>query len=361
MKPIYIILGILSLGLAMSTSAQNITIQALPQTGSLQTGLQGQAVLVNAEAQPQEVFLQAQVRNGNSLTFSDQTAAITLNPGLNSLDLAGLSLLGPRHAGQVQDRPVGDFELCLEVHAAADGHLLAESCETITVHPMTPPYLVYPFDGEKIETPMPMLSWTPPAPIKPGTQLSYTIRLAEVPTGMSPEAALRQRQPLFLQENVMMASMAYPVFAPELAQGKQYVWQVEAFVEGQSIGRSEVWDFTLAKQTPKAATEIPTYFVELKRQPEASIYRANEQICFKFMARYAEDLPRFEIHNDDQKRIDVRSTQLTPLGSGLFILKLPPQGGLKAGSYYTLQVFDAKDRAYVLKFQYQHADNPVKP
>ena len=362
MKPIHSILCYCLLAIAGNLSAQTITIQALPQAGSLQSGMQGQTVLVNTEAQPQEVFLRAQVRNGNSLTFSDQTAPITLNPGLNSIDLSGLSLQSPRHATQDFNRPTGDFELCLEVHYAEDGRLLAKSCENIAVQPMTPPYLVFPFDGDKIETPMPILSWTPPAPVSLGSMLSYTLRLVEVPAGMSPDAALRQRQPLFMQEQIAMASLAYPVFAPMLEPTKQYAWQVEAFVEGQSIGRSEVWDFSIPQQKPKVAEEIPTYYVEMKRQPDAGIYQATEQICFKFLARYAEEMPRFQVMDDFQTPIDVNPAQLThPRGNGLFILKLPPQHGLKDGGYYLFEVYDAKDRPYTLKFQYHHADNDIKP
>jgi len=143
--------------------------------------------------------------------------------------------------------PEGDNTACVAV-TDQGGFVLAEDCATFSVVYPDPPTLVAPLDDEAVATDHPIFQWTP-LQVPPTYQLTYVVRVSEVLEGQEPEQALAANIPVF-ETTTFGTSLEYPVNALPLAEGKTYVWRVQAldqngYAASAHEGRSEIWTFRL--------------------------------------------------------------------------------------------------------------------
>lgn len=125
--------------------------------------------------------------------------------------------------------------------------------------PLTPPFLLEPYNGAVLDTRHPFFSWAPPAPAGNLLGLDYTIRLVEQNARQSPQEATERNLPLFNIEHISSNSLDYPATMPLLDTGKVYAWQVQAFNGLSYVGASECFSFSLKKDTSKIQRDIPIY------------------------------------------------------------------------------------------------------
>lgn len=147
--------------------------------------------------------------------------------------------------------PPGNYNFC--VYAKLENGIEAGSdCKNQSIIIMSPPVLVSPPQGIALTEVYPAFSWMPPAPIKPGQNITYSIKIVEMYLNESPDNAIKKRG--YEMQNIRQNLFQYPVSAPALEKGKSYAWQITAIENGISVGKSEVWSFSfegnnIVKQT----------------------------------------------------------------------------------------------------------------
>lgn len=153
-----------------------------------------------------------------------------------------------RETGQLTP---GNYTVCYQV-LNTQGTTLANNCLEQRVRPSGPPELLYPANGEQIETPNPALTWRGPLPMPLGADIDYRIKLVEMRPGQKPERAVVSNAPLLEQTLNTISNLNYPLDAPPLEEGKTYAWQVQAYTNQFELGKTSVWQFTY--KVPKDLT-----------------------------------------------------------------------------------------------------------
>jgi Carboxypeptidase regulatory-like domain len=143
--------------------------------------------------------------------------------------------------------PEGEYTACLRIEDRSGGTLVDQVCADFTIVYPDQPQLILPADGEQVDFPYPIFTWTPlQVPI--GYQIHYELRIAEVLPGQTPQRALEANIPQLETDNLLTTSVQYPISALPLERGKQYAWQIQAldqngFAPSSNQGRSEIWTF----------------------------------------------------------------------------------------------------------------------
>ena len=149
--------------------------------------------------------------------------------------------------------PDGSYEACVRIEDENHAILVENVCAYFTILYPDPPMLVYPSDGDTLQTPYPLFQWTPVV-LPPQFQLHYELKIAEVLEGQTPERALLSNIPHYENDNINIPSLQYPPTALAFEPAKTYAWQVSALDEyGYAVtsnnGQSEIWTFATADTT----------------------------------------------------------------------------------------------------------------
>lgn len=170
--------------------------------------------------------------------------------------------------------------------------------------------LIAPENNTLLTTSNPAFEWIEPLVNIEGL-IYYTITVAEVMTGQSPEQAILSNTPYFINAaTITQTEFQYPAFAPELETGKNYAWQVRALDQyGQPVtaneGKSEVRSFTAGGEAP--------VFVETILLPE-KLPLPTEEIAYLLLKNGENPLVNYSF-SPDSSEITVSSTSpgTTPL------------------------------------------------
>jgi hypothetical protein len=347
------IIGILIALMALA-HAQQVSILSLDLGRQANIGQSGTARIMNAGSNAMQVLLSIEVRNQRGAIIIQNTSKPqTLQAGLNVFDLSDIAQSLRERALTGVEGPQA-AEVCLEVLDLTKD-ILASQFKSLPPVVSLPPFLVYPFEGEVLESSVVMFTWTPPMPLPSNEITSYTLTIVELgQTGFSksPELAIQQQQPFFQQSKIPGNTLSYPASAPRLEGGKTYAWQVSAETYNRVLGITQVWTFSVDEQKRLVPEEKSAPFVDLKRRDDASIYPAREVVRFKFPNPYSE--AQFSLHIIDGKGkvMPFEQEWLSDLGNGLYELKLPLAAGFKAGAFYELEIRDRKSGYYTLKMRY---------
>ena len=144
-----------------------------------------------------------------------------------------------------------------------------------------PPELIYPENNAKIQNRQINFQWLSVG-ARPGMNIRYRLTIAEKKTGQAAQEAILQI-PFFLSDesspiekissgNREIINFIYPYelkIAEPFANGKSYVWQVQAFDKsgrpvGSNEGKSQIFEFTLI--SPNEAGERVEIIFEFKRK-----------------------------------------------------------------------------------------------
>ncbi len=146
--------------------------------------------------------------------------------------------------------PSGRYEICVYVNAVAvngtaqQPEIIGEDCVSgHEVHQSTPPILVYPYDKSEVTEKLPLFTWLPPAPPKPGQQVRYQLRIVEILGRQSPYDAMASNPAWFKREGIVGNQQQYPLSARSFRDETDYAWQIKAIGDGYTIGESEIWSF----------------------------------------------------------------------------------------------------------------------
>ena len=129
--------------------------------------------------------------------------------------------------------------------------------------------LISPVDGSILNTNQPLLfTWMLPS-LKPGTSISYNLKVVEIFGKQSPTEAVRKNPAWFEKNDIRAMMFQYPLSAKRIEKNKKYAWQITAYVKNDEIGESETWSFNYdSEETPEKIIEVKqcdVFKVEFKK------------------------------------------------------------------------------------------------
>lgn len=252
-----------------------------------------------------------------------------------------------------QESPEGN-SLCVEVLSLKHRELLARSCESTPRSPSFPPYLVYPADNEVLSTQLPLFSWTPPGPLRPGQQVNYRIRMVEVLPHQTPAVAMQSGLAFFERKGLTQNLLPWSLSDRQFEHEKRYAWQVEAYDNERFMGRSEVWSFVF-REAGESEKVIDYDYVALNIEHDGGYHPARGYVGFRYDHPYAAQKPRLVIRDEAGEKRSLRADQLEHMGRNLYVAHLPPGSGLVEGEIYYLEVHNPKGKIGEIRFQYLYA------
>ena len=154
-KRLYILGLLLCCCFIRDLQAQAYSLILLPGTD----GIPSTVLIQKVENKDKEVQLRLRMtRNGSR--FANKAYDLTLEKSQTRVPIrADLDELG--YGQQIGDIET-NWELCMELWDL-EVNQKQETCQALNTAPILPPHLVYPFDEDQIESPLPILSWTSPA------------------------------------------------------------------------------------------------------------------------------------------------------------------------------------------------------
>lgn len=292
-----------------------------------------------------------------------RTAPITIERGIRVFRPGELSIAEMRMAsgeeGQLLAREQrlagGEHECCLSISVPGGDVQAIPFCESLSVERELWLDLVEPWDGDTVDTPRPMLSWTVMGNARLPKDVEARLVLVADDRGGKAQA-LASSTPLFVVEPASLPTVPFPAGQPDLVAGRCYAWQVEAWHGSSFVGRTEPWRFCVRK----TVAPTPEKYVLLRSDGAKSVYQVVDGfIYFRTDEPYTVDALVCAIISTSGERIEptvvrenggLRSPGAKSAGVNLYELDLQPYH-LKTGRYH-LQVTDGAGRSYDLQFDY---------
>lgn len=255
--------------------------------------------------------------------------------------------------------PLGEYEACYRFykHVGDVVEQVAEQCIDITVEPLMPAQLVYPYDQTGIEERHPQFSWLPPVPMQMFTNLQYDFTLAQMNLNQSPADAVQLNPPLYQASSLSSNILLYPLSAQSLDTGKRYVWRIAVRSNGAVVGVSETWEFTI-KTFEREKSLVPTDqpFVQLKKSPETAYGIFSGELKFGYNNETGDSLLRVTIKDlTTSKVIDNLhfDTVLFRRGQNLIRYELLDNNAFLDQRLYQLEITNSRGEIWRLRFQYR--------
>jgi len=298
---------------------------------------------------------------GKIITIS--TGSFQLVPGANVIDrqaaaeaIVRFADNGPaRMVRQSSAFPEGEYEYCFQLFRAdkaANKELLGEQCFDYVVEPLTPLFLIEPFDKEQTCDTRPTFTWQPAMPALPGAQ--YRVTLVEKKANQASQEALVYNLPVFNQSNVTAPLLIYPASARALEEGKTYTWQVTVYKEAVVLNRSEIWDFTVkCTDTPKV--QKADGFRDIEDLAKGNYYIAHGSVHFSLYNAYEEQpisYTLFCINNPTQTFKRLPKVKVAR-GNNNISIDLSDNKAMVDGFHYVLTVKMPNGAARQLRFTYK--------
>jgi hypothetical protein len=169
--------------------------------------------------------------------------------------------------------PCGSYTISYRlIQETSKGDVLAaDEVVRINITPLSPPLLTTPSDKSSIETVYPQFAWMPPTPVQMFNPLLYDITVVAIEEGQSPKEAMEFNKPVYINTNLQNSSEKIPTSFEQLQQGKSYAWQVVAKSGFACAAPTEVWMFTVGKDSVAKIIEAAPYTQINKSNTEVTI------------------------------------------------------------------------------------------
>lgn len=295
--------------------------------------------------------------------ISVTTGAFVMMPGTNPIDRRAASSAVIRFAGNDLARlvrqsgtfPEGEYEYCFQAYKAdktGNRDLLGEQCFDYIVEPLTPLFLIEPFQREQTCDKRPTFTWQPSMPAIPGAQ--YRLTLVEKKAQQANQEALVYNLPLINQSNINSPILIFPANANALEEGKTYTWQVTVYRDGVILNRSEIWDFTV-KCTDTPVVERSEGFRDIEDLAKGNYYVAQGKLSFAVYNPYHDQTVQyvlFCINKPDQAFKKLPKLKLRS-GSNNVTIDLAEMKDMVDGFNYIITLNLPNGRSRKLRFIYK--------
>lgn len=211
--------------------------------------------------------------------------------------------------------------------------------------------LTAPADGAVLSSFYPIFNWQWPA--APTGNVTYAIKIVPITAGQSRADAMQFNAPVYTQSGITANFVQYGSggASTPLTAGGEYVWRIEAYLDGNLAGSSEIWLFGLTSQLDDPPR---MQYASLSTKPDAGYHLLDtDDLHFRFDNIYykgsqaANDIAQIQVRTPDGALFSNWTLQHD--GYNLFTLDFaigtPSLSGL-----YTVKVQTIKDRIYWLRF-----------
>ncbi len=260
-------------------------------------------VVMNNGKAPVEVFIRMslqEVTNGQVL-LTAQSAPVWCSPGAKVINERLLQpVLYNNHHPDMNRRylPLGTYVLCFRAYTNGlkGEEPLAEECINIHIDPLSPVMLTSPENKAVVYTPYPQFSWIPPAPFEMFTTLQYLISVCEVKAGQQPIEAMMENIPIYTRGNLTQPYEQMNTSFSKLETGKTYAWQVTAVNGTNFSGKTEVWTFTIGKDSVAALVSGAPY-VKLSNSPSEPSIAHQGFLKLNYRNTLTDSIGQFTVRN----------------------------------------------------------------
>ncbi|WP_207512924.1 hypothetical protein [Longitalea luteola] len=366
MKKVLLFIGLLAV---CGVNAQVVINPQLPPLGLTIKPQLWNVSLINTTGQNMNVQLQMVMTDAatSQAVLSGASPTFTIPAGVKLVTANDVSpvtynngtgyTIDPSPAGFL---PVGVYNICYTVTRWNKDipEQIAEECVTAAVEPITPPQLVQPADSDRVLLRRPFFTWLPPTPHNSFSSLLYDWSLVEVQATQSAADAIQQNIPVLLQSNISFTSFQYPLSMAELDSTRLYAWRVIAKNNGMPVANSEIWCFRIQPFTndtikkPSSGT-----YAALRRTHDASYVISNGLLRYQYQHEINSNSIQFritDITNANQTAIQLDSNlSAVKYGSNYITLDLTDKVGMIDRHMYLLEVTNAVNERWYLKFEYR--------
>lgn len=363
--------SLLMLMLPLLNNAQVVMQPQAPPLGLTIKPQLWNLALVNATKEPLNVRIEMTMTDvsTNQRVLTGTTRSFILPDGAKQVQAkdvipvtynAGSSLysIDPSPEGFL---PTGVFNICYTLIGSPKGvaeTTITESCETYEIEPLSPPQLVSPMEQENIETPRPLFTWLPPAPLNNFSRLTYDWILVELQPTQSPADAIQMNMPVHTRQQIEFTNFQYPQMAPALDTAKTYAWRVTAKNNLVVVANSEVWTFRIPGNKPDSIfNNNPGYYARLHSTEDAAFTICNGVLRLEYNNLNNQQQLQFrlfDITSSARKEINMgEQQQLMKPGQNFLNIDLRGMAGMVQQHFYLLQVQGANNEKWYLKFEYK--------
>jgi hypothetical protein len=301
---------------------------------------------------------------GNVATI--RMPAFLLRRGSNTIDRLAFSKalfsFGKNKYGSLLSQsgkfPEGEYEFCFEIDLSSSklpaGALpVIENCFIHEVHPLTPLLLINPVDGDEDCNKRPQFTWQPPMPMPMNAR--FRLILTELKEKQDPIEAINFNTPIINQGNIPVNQLNFPFNAPELKEGKKYVWQVTVYTEKIILEKSELWLYKV-KCPEENLEQVSGSYREMKEGIDGNYYVADKIVRFSFNNPYNAGVLSYTIVSLANPGLAIKNLPKLDMQAGLnkHELDLRERKDFKNNQEYLLSVHLANDRELKLRFLYKN-------
>ncbi|MES2726827.1 MAG: hypothetical protein V4643_06970 [Bacteroidota bacterium] len=317
------------------------------------------SILSPIEEKIVDVHVTCKRKENGEQVFEASLSAIKINAQLYMVagNTRGLSIKYSNSAALFNNSKVlssGTYQVCVELIESNSLERLITECEDYKNLPLNPPMLLYPEDKGVVNTLQPILNWIPPTPLLNPKSVSYQLKLVQLHGNQNQFEAIASNSAIFATLVQSNTNLLYPYNALPLAYDKHYAWQVEAFEGSVSLGKTEIWQFTIQRDSIEALKERYRLnsFITLSKKPDNNIYISNEDL--KLQVKNIDlDSTTFKIYNNANNKLlaEISHKNTLALGDDKFILFTKQDVSFKENETYKL-ILSFKGEAYYFIFKY---------
>jgi hypothetical protein len=363
-----ILLGTVLIMKGLCAKAQIIIEPQLPSQGVVQQTQLWNLIVINNENQIVQGQFQISFQDAasGSKIFTATSGEVAIPKGVTQFSGPAVGAIhyeyftgsGASNNGGLL--PIGQFTVCYNLTLLYDKTTSppVPECLPLTVEPFSPPQLVSPEDKGIVHTTYPVLNWISPLPANMFTNLNYKLIISEVKPGQAPAIAIQRNPLLFVQDQIAQTSYVYPSSYVALEQGKTYAWQIIAQNGRTYSAATDVWSFTLAKDSVLLPSDNSSY-PHLQRGAGSSLFSAAEKIKFSYENESGDSLVNVTLFSGDAGNRQTLNTLPVTLKRGInFIdMDLGSFKRLQPGQEYILELINGRKENWDLRFKYEPDNN----
>jgi hypothetical protein len=356
---------LISLFGVLNVSGQVLLEPQLPSQGIVQQIQLWNVMMINNENGPIQANLQMtfQEEAGGSILFKGSTSAISIPKGASQFNSGNLGVIhyeyfggygaGSNNGGLL---PVGRFVVCYSLIGKEVN--INPECLPLTVEPFSPPELIYPENNGVIHTTYPVLNWLAPMPVNMFSNLNYKLVITAVQNGQAPKVAIQRNPLLYVLDQIRQTSYVYPSSYVALEQGKTYAWQIIAQNGTTYSQATDVWSFTVAKDSIAISSDASSY-PHLTRGAGAALFYASEKIKFSYENEAGDSIITVKLYTAEGPSGQTLNEVPVHLNRGInFIdLDLGSFKKLLPGNVYVLELINGRKEEWDLRFKYEPQNN----
>jgi hypothetical protein len=120
--------------------------------------------------------------------------------------------------------------------------------------------LQYPYDKEEVNNLRPSLFWTYSGHI---SEVTYTVTVKKKGNSKSSTEGFNFGQTILRVDRVINTDLDFPSELPDLEEGETYLWQVEAFLQSVSLGKTDIWEFKIGEPFDISGLPISKSYIDI--------------------------------------------------------------------------------------------------